>query len=196
MKEMMIRLPMVTAATERELQKAKTYPKSGRYIVQVDNGDVVIADVTLREIKPGEAREYDENVSDICCCCVGQPELLDPDDWVPAADIDELRRETDEMKAAHEEEMDAKERECQSRIDTAMLNVEKAREDYEQRRDGLTAEYEQKYQLRKMELEQDYERRQHQLELDIPKRFGQGEWVSGKTLVEIVKALATEKKEG
>lgn len=189
---MMIRLPMVTAATDSELQKARTYPKSGRYIVQIDNGDVAIADVMLRNVEPGEVRPYDEDVQSWCTCYVGQPELFDPGDWVPAA----VRREIDEMKAAHEEEMAAKERECQRLIDTARADAEKAREDYEQRRDGLAAEYEQNYQLRRMELEQDYERRQHQLELDIPKRFGQGEWVSGKTLVEIVKALATEKKGG
>lgn len=37
----------------------------------------------------------------------------------------------------------------------------------------------------------------HQLadNIDTPKRFAQGEWVSGKTLTEIVKALAGRKED-
>ena len=54
---------------------------------------------------------------------------------------------------------------------------------------------EQKLAMRRMELEQEYEKKIMQLELDTPKRFAQGEWVSGKTLTEIIRTLTAGKKE-
>ena len=50
---------------------------------------------------------------------------------------------------------------------------------------------EQEYDKKRMELEHDYQMRMKDLETEMPKRFEQGEWVSGKTLTEIVKALAS-----
>lgn len=46
------------------------------------------------------------------------------------------------------------------------------------------------YEKRRMELEHEYEIKKLKLEQEMPKRFEQGEWVSGQTLVEIIKTLA------
>ena len=206
MKEMMIRLPMVTAASYEELNKARIYPKTGRYIVKMDNGDIAVTDVTLPKVAPGEARSTDEAVQSWASCFVGQPELLDPDEWVLATDLENakndaiaavtnIRCEMEDMKSAHQDELADKERDCQRMIEAAQAEAKAVKDCLAEREAKLNDEYEQKYQLRKLELEQEYERKRHQLELDIPKRFGQGEWVSGKTLVEIVKALAAENKQ-
>lgn len=45
------------------------------------------------------------------------------------------------------------------------------------------------YEMRKEKLEHDYEMKKLQLEQEMPKRFEQGEWVSGKTLSDIIKTL-------
>ena len=55
----------------------------------------------------------------------------------------------------------------------------------EQRNKELQSEFD----LRKANLEHDYEMKKLQLEQEKPKRFGQGEWVSGKTLSDIIKTL-------
>ena len=49
---------------------------------------------------------------------------------------------------------------------------------------------EDEYEKRRMELEHKYEIETLKLEQETPKRFEQGEWVSGQTLVEIIKTLA------
>lgn len=46
---------------------------------------------------------------------------------------------------------------------------------------------EQEFEMKRKDLEHEYEKKK--LELDTPKRFSQGEWVSGKTLTEIIKTL-------
>ena len=58
-------------------------------------------------------------------------------------------------------------------------------EDVARRKHDLEQEFEKK----RMELEHDYEMRTKELESETPKRFSQGEWVSGKTLTEIIKTL-------
>lgn|GEM_PF-4758807 len=55
----------------------------------------------------------------------------------------------------------------------------------EQREKELQAAYE----MRQEKLEHDYEMKKLQLEHEMPKRFANGEWVSGKTLSEIIKTL-------
>ena len=63
--------------------------------------------------------------------------------------------------------------------------------DLKQKKAELDAEFEQK----RMALEHEYEMKKLQLETDMPKRFGQGEWVSGKTLADIIKTLAGKTKD-
>ena len=48
---------------------------------------------------------------------------------------------------------------------------------------------EQEFEMKRKDLEHEYEKRMMELENDTPKRFSQGEWVSGKTLAEIIKTL-------
>ena len=58
--------------------------------------------------------------------------------------------------------------------------------DLKQKKTELDAEFEQK----RMALEHEYEMKKLELEKEMPKRFEQGEWVSGKTLTDIIKTLA------
>lgn len=58
-------------------------------------------------------------------------------------------------------------------------------------KDGEQREKELKiaYEMSKEKLEHDYEMKKLQLAQEMPKRFEQGEWVSGKTLSDIIKTL-------
>lgn len=49
---------------------------------------------------------------------------------------------------------------------------------------------EQEFEMKRKDLEHEYEKRMMELESETPKRFSQGEWVSGKTLSDIIKTLA------
>ena len=209
-KEMMIKLPMVTATSYEELNKARTYPQSGRYIVKMDNGDIVVADVTLRPVEQGEARTIDENANSVCSCFVGQPVVLDPDEWTLAIDLENARlayeadrkrmeeqmREANDLHEAEMAEQKAKfEDICRETEENCKKLIEEKEAELQQRMDALDDESAKNYQLRKMELEQEYEKKKMQLELDTPKRFASGEWVSGKTLTEIIRTLTAGKKE-
>ena len=48
---------------------------------------------------------------------------------------------------------------------------------------------EQEYELKRKDLEHEYEMKKKELETEMPKRMEQGEWVSGKTLTEIIRIL-------
>ena len=48
---------------------------------------------------------------------------------------------------------------------------------------------EQEFEMKRKDLEHEYEKRMMELEAEQPKRYAQGEWVSGKTLTEIIKTL-------
>lgn len=209
-KEMMIRLPMVTATSWEELTKARIYPQSGRYIVKLDNGDVTIADVTLRPVAQGEKRPIDEDTLSACTCFVGQPVVLDPDEWTLAIDLEnaKLAYEADrkrmeeqirEANERHEAEMAEQKVKCEDICHKTEENCNKLIKEKEtelqRRMDALDDKSAKDYQLRKMELEHEYEQKKMQLELDTPKRFAQGEWVSGKTLTEIIRTLKAGKKE-
>lgn len=67
---------------------------------------------------------------------------------------------------------------------------ERYEEDLESEKRHLNDEYEKKM----LQLEHEYEMKKKDLENKIPKRFEQGEWVSGQTLVEIVKTLTMSGK--
>ena len=205
-KEMMIKLPMVTAQSAQELNKARIYPQSGRYIVKQANGDIVIADVELRPIEQEKARSYDEEVLSYCVCFVGQPEILDPDEWVLAVDLEnaklayeaDRKRMEEQMREAterHEAEMADQKARCEAICHENEENCDKLIKEKEAELSAHADQLDGTLAMRRMELEQEYEKKKMQLELDTPKRFAQGEWVSGKTLTEIVKVLAVGKKE-
>ena len=205
-KEMMIKLPMVTAASWDELTKARTYPQSGRYIVQLDNGDIVVADVTLPSVKEGEPQTNDEGTASACTCFVGQPVLLNPDEWTLAVDLEnarlaydaELKRKEGQIREAnerHEAEMAEQKAKCEALCHETEVNCKTLIDEKEAEISKLEKDNEQKLAMRRMELNAEYEKKKMQLELDTPKRFAQGEWVSGKTLTEIIKTLAGKGKE-
>ena len=205
-KEMMIKLPMITAQTAQELNKARIYPQSGRYIVQLSNGDIVIADVELRPIEQGEARSYDEEVQSYCTCFVGQPVVLDPDEWTLAIDLEnaklayeaDRKRMEEQMREAnerHEAEMAEQKAKCEDVCHETEENCDKLIKEKEADLSAHAEENDRTLAMRRMELEQEYEKKKMQLELDTPKRFAQGEWVSGKTLTEIIRTLVAGKKE-
>lgn len=205
-KEMMVRLPMVTAQTAQDLNKARIYPKSGRYIVKLTNGDIVITDVELRPVEQGEARSYDEEVQSYCTCFVGQPEILDPDEWTLAIDLEnaklayeaDRKRMEEQMREAnerHEAEMVEQKEKCEATCRETEENCDKLIKEKEKELSAHAEENDRTLAMRRMELEQEYEKKKLQLELDTPKRFAQGEWVSGKTLTEIIRTLTAGKTE-
>ena len=205
-KEMMVRLPMVTAQTALDLNKARIYPQSGRYILQLTNGDIVITDVELRPIEQEEARSYDEEVLSFSTCFVGQPEILDPDEWALAIDLEntknayeaDCKRMEEQMREAnerHEAEMAGQKAKCEAICRETEENCKKLIEEKEKELSAHAEENDRTLAMRRMELEQEYEMKKMRLELDTPKRFAQGEWVSGKTLTEIIRTLTAGKKE-
>ena len=203
---MMIKLPMVTAASWDELTKARTYPQSGRYIVQLDNGDIVVADVTLPSVEQGEPRTNDEGTTSACTCFVGQPVLLNPDEWTLTIDLENaklaydadrkrMEKQMREANERHEAEMAEQKAKCEALCRETEENCKTLIDDKEAEINKLEKDNEQKLAMRRMELETEYEKKKMQLELETPKRFAQGEWVSGKTLTEIIKTLAGKGKE-
>lgn len=205
-KEMMVRLPMVTAQTIQELNKARIYPQSGRYIVKMTNGDIVITDVELRPIEQGAARPYDEEVQSYCTCFVGQPEILDPDEWMPAIDVEnaknayeadrkQMKEDLQHARDSYEAEMAEQKEKCEAVCHEVEENCNKLIEEKEKELSAHADKNDLQLAMRRMELEQEYEKKKLQLELDTPKRFAQGEWVSGKTLTEIIRTLTAGKKE-
>ena len=185
-KEMMIKLPMVTAQTAQ--------------------GDTVITDVELRPIEQGDAQSYDEEVLSSCTCFVGQPVVLDPDKWALAIDVEnaklayeaDCKRMEEQMREAnerHEAEMAEQKEKCEAACRETEENCKKLIEEKEKELSAHADENDRTLAMRRMELEQEYEKKKLQLELDTPKRFAQGEWVSGKTLTEIIRTLTAGKKE-
>lgn len=210
MKEMMIVMPMVTVPSYEDLNMARFYPKTGRYIVKLDNDDIVVADVILKPLQQGELRPNNEQVQSLVYCPAGQPELLDPKEWVPAIDLEntklayeaDSKRMEEQMREAnerHEAETASLKAEQNARCEEIEKNckklIDETEEEYQRRVDALNNSNEQQLTIRRMELEHEYEKKKMQLELDTPKRFAQGEWVSGKTLIEVVKALTAGKQE-
>ena len=205
MKEMMLRLPMVEVSASEDLWQAKLWSKNGRYIVRRDDGCTSVVEVQL---KPTETSEDDEadRLRMLCEVFVGCPTLYDPDNLVLATDYDnaknalaanrehyearlaEMNTQIERLKEEAELALAEKEKECKALID------EKEAE-YNSRYSALNENYEQKLQKRLAELDHEYETKKLKLELETPKRFAQGEWVSGKTLTEIIKTLAGGKKE-
>lgn len=205
-KEMMIKLPMVTATSWRELSKARIYPQSGRYIVKMDNGDIAVAEVTLRPVEHGEARSIDEDTLSTYTCFVGRPVVLDPDELALAIDLEnaklayeaDRKRMEEQMREAnerHEAEMAEQKEKCEAICRETEENCKKLIEEKEKELSAHAEGNDLTLAMRRMELEQEYEKKKLQLELDTPKRFAQGEWVSGKTLTEIIRALVAGKKE-
>ena len=183
---MMLRLPVVEVSASDDLWQAKFWPKNGRYIVRRNNGDVSVVEVRLMPHEVGEARAIDERVKQLFECFVGQPKLIDPDE--SDKHIAELNEQIAQMKVQHDAELAHKDKECKALIDAKDAELH-------ERYDMLDEANEQKLAMRRMELEQEYEKKKLQLELETPKRNAQGEWISGKTLTEIIKTLSGGRKE-
>jgi hypothetical protein len=145
-KEMMVRLPMVTAQTSQDLNKARIYPQSGRYIVKLANGDIVISDVELRPIEQGEARPYDEEVQSHCTCFVGQPEILDPDEWIPAIDLENAKNAYETKAAEQKKKCEDTCRETEENCEKLIKEKEKELSVHADKDDSALA-------MRRMELE-------------------------------------------
>ena len=206
MKEMMVRLPMVEFSASDELWLAKFWHENGRYIVRRDNGDISIADVILTPKGVGEVRSDDERLIRLIEVPLDNAELFDPDQWVLATDLEnaknamdsdrerydaqlaELNTQLANMKEQYDAELAKKEKEYKSLID------EKEAE-FHERYAILNDNKEKALNMRRMELEHEYELKKMQLELETPKRCAQGEWISGKTLTEIIKTLSGGNKE-
>lgn len=199
MKEMMIKLPMIEMAATADAWQAKHYPKSGRYIIRRDNGDISVADVQMKEIEIGEARCDDERLLSLYETFVGQPELFDPYEWVLAIDVESkiktVHAELERTKAKMQHDCDKKCEAMQQEHDATVAGLKKEVAELRMAMARSSEKFEKEYNDKRTELEHEYELRQQALDLTVPKRFGQGEWVSGKTLAEIIKTLAGKKEE-
>lgn len=206
MTEMMLRLPVVEIATTADVWEAKLYERSGRYIIRRDNGDVSVADVQIKDAAKGEARPIDERCQNVFETFVGQPELLDPAEWVLKTEMESKRRsyesqlktmedcidnEREEHEAAMAEQKQTALDMVQAAKDAASLQIKEMQTAIDER----TQQLEKEYEAKRTALEHEYEMKRLQLEMEVPKRFAQGEWVSGKTLTEIIKTLAGKSKE-
>lgn len=200
MKEMMIKLPTIKMAAGDDIWLAKHYPKSGRYIILRDNGDVEIADIRKILPKDGEPCVDTERVTDMYSIYLGTLELIDPDQWetdirsAAEAEVENIRCKMEELRSSHECDMAEKERDYKAMIDAAREDAVAARDDLAAQRTILKEKMDQQLAMRRIELDHEYERKVAQLELDIPKRFGQGEWISGKTLTEIIRSIVGSKE--
>lgn len=67
--------------------------------------------------------------------------------------------------------------------------LDEMRDKYSKKNEQREKELQVAYEMRKEKLEHDYEMKKLQLKQEMPKRFEQGEWVSGKTLTDIIKTL-------
>ena len=186
MKEMMLRLPVVEVSSSDDLWQAKFWRRNGRYIVRRDNGDVSVADVTLRPGVIGEIRADDERLQHFMEVYVGQPKLIDPDEI--DEHIAELNEQIAQMKVQHDAELAHKDKECKAWLDEKEAELN-------ERYTTLKEANEQKLAMQRKELEHEFEMKKMKLDLETPKRNAQGEWISGKTLTEIIKTLSGGRKE-
>ena len=73
--------------------------------------------------------------------------------------------------------------------------LEEMSKTYEADYNRKKTELENNFDKRFTELEHEYEMKNLQLEYETPKRNSQGEWVSGKTLTEIIRTLTANNKD-
>jgi hypothetical protein len=70
--------------------------------------------------------------------------------------------------------------------------VEEMRLKYQNELEVKKTKLEDEYAQKQLVLKHEHELKMKELETEMPKRFEQGEWVSGKTLSEIIKTLVTK----
>lgn len=179
-KEMFLKLPMVEINDWSEIGMKETYPGAGRYIVRHANGDTQVADI-ISWPDEGETVGYSAT-------CVGSDKLYDPDEWTLKIDLENQRNAFEKKKERYEAEL---------------AHLRCALEDFKQRYDKdmadkekeCAATIENELAVRRAELEHEYELKKTRQELETPKRSGQCEWVSGKTLTEIIKVIVNGKED-
>lgn len=191
----MITLPLVELDDDNDIYLKKYYPSVGRYVIKQQNGDVSVVDVY-------QMKEDLERVQ-LTQTFIGQPELHDEEEFVLRGEIDavksdyevqiedlqdDLKRlesahkeELERIKAAYKESLEAMKADCATLINQKTADMRELAD--------------QQLAMEREKLNDEYERKKMQLELETPKRFAQGEWVSGKTLTEIVKTLVGRKEE-
>ena len=180
MKEVYVSLPLIEAPDENFNKKA-LYQDIGQYLVRLPNSDVLAVEVY-------GIPESGDNVN-CASVFIGQPKLFGMEELVLKASMDAV---SDDYEL-HITELEAKLAETQAYYES---ELKKKDEEYREKL-GLQVELEtsgiKERLLRENEqIKHDYELKTIQLENDMPKRFGQGEWISGKTLKEIIALLAKD----
>jgi len=171
MKELMVRFPVIELKSGDFIQHAKHYPNDGMYIVICADHTISLVEVELQALGVGELRCSDELCMTFRESMILGENVVNPKDMVPASLLKQKEQEWEvKVKAAQAEAKDAKEN----------LLSEQSR---------LTEKMEAELASRSSKLEHEYEIKKLRLELEQPKRFGQGEWVSGNTLKDIIKTL-------
>lgn len=192
MEEIYVKLPLVEMDDYGQLSLKRKYPHIGCCFVKTP--DEMISAVQVQNWPADNEKEPEETRVQAFSVTLGQPEYVHADNMITKEEydaackrhsevVDKYKRTIEEMEARHKAELD--------RLNEVVLAARTFKEQHDKTiQDAVDAA---KAQVT-MELEHEYEMKKLQLELETPKRFAQGEWVSGKTLAEIVKTLAGENR--
>ena len=199
MEEIYVKLPLVEMDDYGQLSLKRKYPHIGCCFVKTP--DEMISAVQVQNWPADNEEEPEETRVQAFSVTLGQPEYVHADNMITKEEydaackrhsevVDKYMRTIEEMEARHKAELD--------RLNEVVLAARTFKEQHDKTIqdavDAAKAQVAMEYDMKKMELEQEYEMKKLQLELETPKRFAQGEWVSGKTLAEVVKTLAGENR--
>ena len=161
--EAFIKLEVIRGLAPNDYANKKVnFPHDGSFLIIRTDGVMSVATVVLGN------NEDKENCQTFQECWIGAPEMMDAGNVM---DCREVNVKMDAMRDRYEADLKIKQTELESNFNTKQAELE--------------AEYEKK----RIALEHEYEMKRLELEKEMPKRFEQGEWVSGKTLTDIIKTL-------
>ena len=149
------------APADANFNKKEYYPHDGIFMLRHPEGGFSVVNV----VRGDGAAEYCQQFQ---MCFVGFPNTIDSGRVMDSYEVNE---KMDAMRDRYEADLKIKQTELEANFNTKQAELE--------------AEYEKK----RIALEHEYEMKRLELEKEMPKRFEQGEWVSGKTLTDIIKTL-------
>lgn len=182
-----VKMEMVELTDHDEFDLKRSYPGPGRYLVRYANGDMAVTDV--QDYPKSDDPEQKVHAFELF---IGTPTFYDEEDLVCSGEVDAARER-------YESEIEGLEKDFDDMADHHDKELSRLKDSYEESIRQLKESHKETFDLavasKTEEMRQEYEMKKLQLDLETPKRFAQGEWVSGKTLTEIVKTLVGERKE-
>lgn len=169
MKEVYVSLPLIEA-TDTDVSRKDMYPGIGRYLVRLPNSDLLVVEVYC-------IPESGEGVN-FCSIFIGQQKPLDEEDIMLKENADAVSEDYELQVKALKSQLEEQKAYYENRLKE---QEERAKEQIDIRVAAKVERIEHEYEVKALKLEQ-----------DTPKRFGQGEWISGKTLKEIIALLAKD----